>query len=130
MRTLSIRQPYAWLICAGHKPVENRDWSTGYRGEFLIHAGQSIVQRDYLEIMAYLDDELGIKVPHFTELDQVPRGGIVGVATLVDVVKDHASPFFLGPFAFVLKDARPLPFTKCKGQLGWFDVQQPQGLAP
>jgi hypothetical protein len=32
MKTLSVRQPYAWLIVAGFKPIENRTWRTTYRG--------------------------------------------------------------------------------------------------
>src|SRR5690349_14501124 len=40
MKALSIRQPWAWLIVNGHKPVENRSWPTKYTGKLLIHAGQ------------------------------------------------------------------------------------------
>jgi hypothetical protein len=38
MKTLSIRQSYASLICRGIKKVENRSWETKYRGKLLIHA--------------------------------------------------------------------------------------------
>ena len=38
MKTLSIRQPYASLICRGIKTIENRSWDTFYRGKLLIHA--------------------------------------------------------------------------------------------
>ena len=38
MKTLSIRQPYASLICRGIKTIENRSWTTSYRGKLLIHA--------------------------------------------------------------------------------------------
>lgn len=38
VKTLSVRQPYAALICAGVKTVENRTWKTDYRGRLLIHA--------------------------------------------------------------------------------------------
>jgi hypothetical protein len=38
MKTLSIRQPYASLICNGIKKIENRSWKTAYRGKLLIHA--------------------------------------------------------------------------------------------
>ncbi len=44
MRTitvLSVRQPWAWLLCEGLKDVENRNWKTNYRGELFIHAGKS-----------------------------------------------------------------------------------------
>lgn len=38
---LSVRQPWAWLLCEGLKNVENRNWRTNYRGELYIHAGKS-----------------------------------------------------------------------------------------
>lgn len=38
MKTLSIRQPFASLICRGIKTIENRTWKTDYRGKLLIHA--------------------------------------------------------------------------------------------
>lgn len=122
MRALSIRQPWAWLIVHGHKLVENRDWSTPWRGEFLIHAGASLVQREYREIQRQALGDLDIAIPDFTDLQQVPRGGIVGMAELVRVVTDSDSPFFMGPFGFELRNVRPLPFVPWKGQLGWFDV--------
>jgi ASCH domain-containing protein len=39
MPALSIRQPWAWAICAGCKDVENRSWNTKHRGPFVVHAG-------------------------------------------------------------------------------------------
>jgi hypothetical protein len=38
MKTLSVRNPYALLLCAGIKDVENRGYSTKHRGPLLIHA--------------------------------------------------------------------------------------------
>ena len=38
---LSVRQPWAWLICEGLKDVENRNWKTNYRGTLYIHAGKT-----------------------------------------------------------------------------------------
>jgi len=40
MKALSIRQPWASLIMAGIKPVENRTWKTNFRGRIWIHAGK------------------------------------------------------------------------------------------
>ena len=40
MKALSVRQPWAWAIVAGWKPIENRTWATDYRGPLLIHAGR------------------------------------------------------------------------------------------
>jgi len=48
MKTLSVRQPWATLICSGIKTVENRTWKTDYRGKLLIHAsGNSLSYPDF-----------------------------------------------------------------------------------
>ncbi|WP_405797712.1 ASCH domain-containing protein [Streptomyces sp. NBC_01506] len=39
MRSLTIKQPWADAITHGTKRVENRSWTTRYRGPVLIHAG-------------------------------------------------------------------------------------------
>jgi hypothetical protein len=60
---LSVQQPFADLICAGIKTVENRTWKTDYRGTILIHAsgsvkpvkamGQALAMKDNLPVVAY-----------------------------------------------------------------------------
>jgi hypothetical protein len=42
MKALSIQQPWAWAIIHAGKRVENRTWSTRFRGPFFIHAGKTI----------------------------------------------------------------------------------------
>jgi hypothetical protein len=37
MKTLSVKNPWAYLICSGKKDIENRSWPTSYRGKILIH---------------------------------------------------------------------------------------------
>jgi hypothetical protein len=128
MRALSIRQPWAWLIVHGHKPVENRDWCTTWRGPLLVHAGASVVKRDFREAVAQVQDLFDIAVP---ELDALPRGGIVGMATLHGCVQEMDSPWFTGPHGLLLRDARPLPFVPWKGVLGFFHVPASEaGVAP
>jgi len=39
MKVLTIRQPWCWAIAAGYKTIENRTWTTQYRGKLGIHAG-------------------------------------------------------------------------------------------
>ena len=36
IKILSVRQPWAWLICSRIKDVENRTWKTNYRGRLSI----------------------------------------------------------------------------------------------
>lgn len=38
VKCLSIKNPYAYLIAAGIKDVENRTWTTKYRGTIYLHA--------------------------------------------------------------------------------------------
>lgn len=143
MRTLSIRQPWAWLITRPDltdaaeraaalaadaiKTIENRDWATSYRGPLLIHASQTLTQRDHRALQLDLRRE-GINLPDYAQLE---RGGIVGLTQVVDCVSTSGSRWFMGPNGLVLKDSMPLPFVPWKGQLGFFDVPaRAVGLAP
>lgn len=115
MKALSIMQPWAWLVVNGHKDIENRDWRSDnpglkYRGDVLIHTG-----------LRFDDDFTGNGLPDIVRQiptdDDLPRGGIVGIAEIVDCVKDHPSPWFFGRYGFVLRNARPLEFKPCVGRL-------------
>ena len=44
MKTLSIKQPWASLICEGIKDIENRTWHTKFRGRILIHSSQKAIE--------------------------------------------------------------------------------------
>lgn len=129
MKALSIRQPWAWLIVNGQKRIENRGWNTEFRGEFLIHAGKGMTLGEYADARyAQLGSRRGIgDFPSMDELKAV-RGGIVGIARLVDVLKPTARPttpwHVSGQYGFVLKDVRPLPFEPLKGALGFFEVER------
>lgn len=125
MKALSIRQPWAWFIVNGFKNVENRIWRTDFRGEFLIHASAGCTFEEYHD--AYVFAEQAAKIlprnfPNFPCFADLQRGGIVGKARLVDCVAASDSPWFTGPFGFVLADVQPLPFTPCKGMLKFFEV--------
>ena len=117
MRALSILQPWAWLIANGHKPVENRSWRTGWRGEFLIHAGKRWGREQREDVARVRALFPGLELPADFEL-----GGIVGRARVADCVTSMDSPWFFGPYGFVIANARPLPFVPCRGKLSWFDV--------
>lgn len=130
VKALSIRQPWAWLIVHGFKDVENRSWSTQFRGLLLVHAGRTLDPRAAYAVE--LARSRGIAVP---EVDDLPRGAIVGCVQVVDCVTAHTSPWFEGPYAFVLGNARPLDPTPMRGMLGLFEAPymlepQPYDLAP
>lgn len=123
---LSIRQPWAYLIVAGIKPVENRIWKTEIRGRVLIHAAKAThtSERDFREAMEWIASNPRIPLTFSEpERDQLLYGGIIGEVEIVDCVEHHESPWFTGPFGFVLKAPKVLPFTPCKGRLGFFNPE-------
>ena len=119
MKCLSIRQPWAWAIIHAGKDIENRCWPTSYRGPLLIHASKGLTKAEYADFCEFAEDIPMVKVPDFASLE---RGGIVGRVLLEGCIDHSISPWFCGPFGFVLSDAKPLPFRVLKGQLGLFEV--------
>lgn len=116
MKTLSVRQPWAWLIVQGYKHIENRPWTTKVRGEILIHAGKTFDRVGYAWVRLMFPT---VPMPRPEEFE---RGGIVGRVTLVDCVTDVESRWACGPQCFVLKAPLPLPFMPVRGLLGFFEV--------
>jgi hypothetical protein len=128
VKAISIRQPWAWLIVAGHKDVENRTWRTQYRGPILIHASKGTTKREYNAAwtFAFCGHDIPAKaiyeLPKFEDLE---RGGIIGMAELVDVVPPYRreSPWHMdGCQGFKMKNVRPLPFIPFDGRLNIFEV--------
>jgi hypothetical protein len=110
MKSLSIRQPWAWLIAAGHKNIENRGWRTDFVGRIYIHAAK-------LYDNSYRADLYHIALPSVMTF-----GAIIGEVDIVDCVTRSNSKWFIGPYGFVLSNPvlyiKPIP---CKGRLGFFE---------
>lgn len=124
MKCITICQPYAHLIAAGEKFVENRSWPTKHRGWLAIHAGKS---KDYMGP----DDH--------KEYPGIVFGAIVAVAwmsmcvdidgikSLIDQQKwyswlpDHEHTE--GPYCWVLSNIYPLRSPlKMSGKQGLFEL--------
>lgn len=143
MKALSLKQPWAYAVVHLGKGYENRDWKPSnpnrkFRGICLIHASRSDTRadRDDYEHMMWLgghhrglvDRAKLLAVPKY---DDLPRGGIVGIANVIDSVTDNSidlrpkNPqrhWYFGPFALILNHMKPLPFTPCLGALGFFNL--------
>lgn len=120
-KAISIMQPWADLICFGVKDIENRDWRTNFRGWVLIHAGKKMDQDALADLHKGICPADGLPlIPTKGVRAPLNRGGIVGVAEIVDCVDQHSSRWFVGRYGFVLRNARPLPFHPCKGALSLF----------
>lgn len=113
-RILSLKQPWAWAVAAGKKRVENRTWSTPYRGTVYIHASGKLDRAG----VDWLRQQTSLKPP-----SDFVHGAVVAVVDIVDVVTKREAatfaPWFSGPYGFVLTRIRRLrtPVLE-KGRLG------------
>lgn len=114
MKAISIKQPWASLVAAGHKTVECRTWKTHYRGPLLICSSKGDFE---------INDGL-----------IAPGGMALGVVELIDVrpmTKADLEPAYLPEdwhndalkgFAWHVKklyEIKPFPVT---GKLNLFSV--------
>lgn len=81
---LSLIQPWAWAVLHAGKDVENRVWWSTIREEFWIAASAQVTRRYYDSSRECIERIApGIRVPR---IDELPRGGIVGRARIVDCI--------------------------------------------
>jgi len=125
MKALTISQPFADLIARGEKWVENRTWSTDYRGPLAIHAGR------------------GTQYLTRADLANYTTGAIVATCDLVAVVNRlaptreqirelesagytweqlNAHQYADGPLCWVLLEVRPAIPVAINGRQGLWDV--------
>lgn len=120
VKAITIRQPWAWHIVNSGKNIENRSWSTTFRGPICIHAGANKNKRNFNR-----DRDDSVSMGGFSPtLDTIPMGGIVAIAEIVDCVSSHDSPWFFGPYGFILENVTPVTFIPVKGALGIFNWEK------
>lgn len=123
MLALTIRQPWAHAILHLGKPIENRNWSTRVRGRVGLHAAKGMTLDEYEDAKAFIADiDPSLSLPDFDRLD---RAALIGSVDVADCVKDHSSPWFQGPYGFILRNPialrEPVP---CKGALNFWDIPE------
>ena len=127
---LSIRQPWAWAILNVGKDIENRTWQTGFRGRFLIHAAMGCTPEEYLNAKTQIGEAAAPEYHGqgiiFPGLKNMERGGIVGMAEIVDCVAASSSPWFGGPWGFVLRNIQKIQFHPCRGDRCFFNLPKPR----
>jgi hypothetical protein len=123
---LSVRQPWAWAIMHAGKEIENRDWrptDPGLHQRVLVavHVSKTMTRAYYAEAADVMRQGLDIICPPAIDL---PRGGIICTVEIVDLVRRSSSPWFWGPFGFVLRNPQPTSFGAAAGTLGFFDWER------
>lgn len=120
---LTIRQPFAWMVIRGFKPIENRSKPFSHRGKLWIHAAKTVPKDGWPEelVTVYGMDDADIP-------DSLDYGEIIGCVDVVDVFDvDNIPPFWTGnvhaqgQYCMVLTNpaelVNPIPYS---GQLGIF----------
>lgn len=135
MKALTIRQPWASLVAHGIKDVENRSWSTRFRGKFLIHSAKvfdtnaKLTKKQVEEcvnkgVLKRNDDG------SWDWLIDFPRGVILGECELADIkppaINSDDESIWKEDIAFglVIKNAKllekPIP---ANGSLGFWEYK-------
>lgn len=118
MKALTIHEPWSTLIMLGIKRIENRSWSTPYRGRLVIHSART-VRRD---VAAAYNVE-----------DAISPGYALGTVVLTgiytqDDVSDHVDrrqlqEFGSGPFYWLFDHVdpfeEPIPIAGQQGLWNW-----------
>ncbi len=120
---LSIKQPWAWLICKGYKDIENRDWSTLFKGRIYVHAGQSRSAMTNSNVKYYILERLSKNqtADFLIAYINMTFGAIIGEVDITDCVANSRSPWFTGKYGFTV--ANPVLYDNhiaCKGKLRLF----------
>jgi hypothetical protein len=120
---LSVRQPSAWAIIHSGKDIENRSKGSIRAGRMApgticIHAAIGLREDEYRYI-AWRMQQIEVRCPPPARL---PRGAIIGVVDVVEILDRSESPWFGGDAGLRLENPRalddPIP---AKGELGYFE---------
>lgn len=138
MKALSIKQPYAGLIMAGLKNIENRTWLVKYRGALAIVSTKVPSEPAYWRKARNLCARLGLAFPEsLCEIDGAVLGvveltGLVGYDERGKVAIDHEDPASIkldwwnrDGFGFILENPRRLYHPiKIRGALGLYNLEE------
>lgn len=135
MKSLTVKQPWAFAIAHLGKQIENREWSRSWRGQIAIHAGKGWDTRSAESpVLSKAWDRFVADLPpgncHHGPLRRESlwkSGTVIAVATLADIctVQGGYTDCQCGPWAvpfqchWHLTDVRPLSEpVPAKGALG------------
>lgn len=139
MKTLSVKQPWATLICSGIKDVENRSWKPNeVPGRILIHAGSTKISSKTFE---GIPEEIFSNVfnseclGNLPELESLPTGAIIGYVTVSGFEDGKMETVWAdgqGVIKWKLEDAWMFdePILNVKGNLNLWDYDLDESNLP
>lgn len=125
---LSVKQPYAWLLCKGYKDGENRNWALPggmHNRVTYIHASSSrseMTNEVYDWVMRRLTAPASFEFQK--AFDHMIYGAIIGELVFTSCMRDAKSEWYSGDWFFRSKDGvlYETPIV-CRGMPGFFKPQ-------
>lgn len=109
-KCFTVRQPWAHLIMAGVKNVENRGAKTNYRGRVAVHSSATMDTKNRAEARR-----------HKLDPDNLPRGVVLGTVELHGCVRNSRSRWAQrGQWHWLLR--KPKQFKTRRKMLGWLNL--------
>lgn len=128
-KLITLREPWAWLICTGYKACENRSQRFGHEGRVLIHAaGVMDLNTDYAPAVD-LARKFGVLLPE-ADFFKDRLGTVVGCAYFERMARGLASGWYMGAWAWPIRWAWPVTSRKIKGQLSMWTARTDFGITP
>lgn len=149
---ITVRQPWASLLAAGIKDIENREWNPhpAMLGKNIaIHAGKSLYPEEWfgainlaetrgiiggIDLLSKARDwkrsadgmsspRLAAKTFKSRIEKAVPNGAIVAIAQIRQVYSAHESPWFVGPIGWLIENVLEIVPVPVPGAQGFWRVQ-------
>lgn len=137
MKAISIKQPFAYYIAMGRKPIEIRSWATNYQGPLLIcssqrpYDGKIVIESGGKAGLVPASFQMGMST-HFKISNEGQEGcalcvvDLVGCRLMENTIAEQLAAkveYRVGHFAWLFENVRKIetPF-RVKGKLGFFDV--------
>lgn len=119
-KALTVRAPCAGLIAIGIKRVENRTWSTPYRGTLYIHAGLE----DDDEGLNFIANWENVIAAYYGHTVSTRRGGLIASVELYSTDRLSTGDAFETPgqWHWRLRNPKLIPFERCRGAQGIWTV--------
>jgi hypothetical protein len=123
MKALTVKQPWASLILAGYKDVENRSRPTKHRGPLAIHVSKRAAAGNGFELLPSPEIFPWSHALLATSPKYAQFGMVIGTVDVVDCIQDSKSPWAMRDhWHWVLDNARPLDEpVPAKGRLGLWE---------
>jgi hypothetical protein len=106
----------------GVKGIENRGWSTKFRGRFAVHVAMKSSREEWEAAEKIVDDP-----DQWDAIRSVLKafdvaGRVIGTVELADVVWGHPSKWVEpGKWHWILRDPEPMAPVPAKGRLGLWE---------